>query len=219
MKRLHALAEADEQLDHQTLFNVIYYLLFTDCTDRAIWDHVVACTVRNPDTLPIFFYRPFKFARYFLAHHFPDMALRDFVRTQWLPERYFNQVQMEGRLSARDEMIELKGFLNQKVLAYPVCQVTFHNLVTLHFAWPDEKIAIQYHPKTHCKPFSHQPSAMLKLQAKIMRYENWEILDLSEFDFKEMDYQVKVDTLRQWLRSAKERQLENGIIEKEREYL
>ena len=108
--------------------------------------------------------------------------------------------------------VEMKGFLNQKCLVYPTVLMTLHNLVNIHFAFNDEKIAINYYIKDHCKPFSHQPNELQKLGSKILRYENWEILDLSEKDFEDWRTQEKVDEIKGWLIEAKDRQIKKGVL-------
>jgi hypothetical protein len=63
--------------------------------------------------------------------------------------------------------------------------MTLHNLLGIHFAFYDEKIAINYHVKNRGVPFTHEPSEMQKLDSKILRFENWEVLDLSEKQFED----------------------------------
>jgi hypothetical protein len=55
----------------------------------------------------------------------------------------------------------------------------------MHYVFYDQKIAINYHLKSLCPPQTKQPSEKMKLHSKILGYEGWEILDLSEEDFKQ----------------------------------
>lgn len=66
-KRLEASAS---QLDYPALFNAIYYLLFTENSNRKLWQKLVDATISNPDILPIIYYRPFKAARFYLRNKF-----------------------------------------------------------------------------------------------------------------------------------------------------
>ena len=56
---------------------------------------------------------------------------------------------------------------------------------------------------------------MQKLSAKILRLHGWEVLDLDEAEFKTWDYVKRCNEVKGWLRSARDRQIEKGIIEKE----
>ena len=56
------------------------------------------------------------------------------------------------------------------------------------------------------------PSEMQKLPAKILKHDGWEIYDLSEKEFKSWDYNDRVKNIKDWLRAAKDRQIEKGIV-------
>ena len=47
-------------------------------------------------------------------------------------------------------------------------------------------MGINFHLKRDCLNDTHKISAKQKLPGMIMKYENWEILDLAEHDFEEM---------------------------------
>lgn len=124
----------NEIFDYQTLFNLQYYLMFTENTDFEIWEHIRDSTVIQEDLLPLVFYRAFKFASFYMKHHFPELDQKEFIDKFYYSERYFNAVQMEEKGLSR-EMFEMKKFLNQKVLVYPICQMTFNNLFSLNFVF------------------------------------------------------------------------------------
>jgi len=44
---------------------------------------------------------------------------------------------------------------------------------------------------------------MQKLTSKLLRYEGWEVLDLSQKDFKNWEKNEKVSNLKEWLLAAK----------------
>ena len=56
---------------------------------------------------------------------------------------------------------------------------------------------------------------MQMLPSKILRMQDWEVLDLNESDFKSWDYNERISQIQGWLRAAKEKQIEKGIIERE----
>lgn len=45
-----------------------------------------------------------------------------------------------------------------------------------------------------------------------MKYEGWEMLDISETEFNEMESGYRDNFFRSWLKSAKAKQIEKGII-------
>lgn len=55
-----------------------------------------------------------------------------------------------------------------------------------------------------CRPFSKQPSEKQKL-TKLLKHEGWEILDLSEKDFKNWTREEKMENVKGWLKEAKAR--------------
>lgn len=46
---------------------------------------------------------------------------------------------------------------------------------------------------------------MLKLPQKLMKLEGWEILNLTETEFKSWTYEQRVSEIKGWLRSAKQK--------------
>ena len=96
LQRLDSIAT---NLDYPSLFNAIYYLLFTENQNKALWQKVVDATCDNPDILPIIYYRPFKAAKYYLNGRFTGKdaiaRLDEFEEKQWHAERYFNVYKLE----------------------------------------------------------------------------------------------------------------------------
>lgn len=46
----------------------------------------------------------------------------------------------------------------------------------------------------------------------MLRYEGWEVLDLSQTDFKNWTTEEKHTNLKEWLLAAKAKQVERGLI-------
>jgi len=42
-------------------------------------------------------------------------------------------------------------------------------------------------------------------------YEDWEILDLAEVDFKDWGQYEKIEEIKGWLKAAEQRQIEKGV--------
>jgi hypothetical protein len=53
---------------------------------------------------------------------------------------------------------------------------------------------------------------MQKLPNKILKLEGWEILDLTESEFKNWTYDQRISEIKGWLRVAKEKQIKKGIL-------
>jgi len=210
-QRLEQMAENGEILDYPTMHNLIYYMMFRDNTSKKVWAHIIESTLQQDDILPIVYYKPFKYSRFFLQAHFPEWDISDFVDRFWYAEQYFNQVQLDDYLTSDFKYFEMKCFLNQKCLVYPIVFMTEHNLFNLHYVFYDQKIAINYHLEKMCRPFVKQPSELQKLPAKLLKHEGWEVLDLSEHDFKNWKHDEKIANVKGWLKEAKERQIAKGI--------
>lgn len=65
-KKLMQFASDKEVLDYPTLANLNYYMMFRENTNKKIWEHIVDQTLEEDDILPITYYKPFKFSRFFL---------------------------------------------------------------------------------------------------------------------------------------------------------
>lgn len=207
-------------LDYPSLFNAIYYMLFRENANENIWKKLVEATLKQKDVLPLLYYRPFKASKFFLKHKFPKMDISDYTDKFWYAERYWSTFKQEDYLYSDQKYFNFKGFLNQHCLVYPIVFMTVHNMFLLHYVFNDQKIAINYHLNNFVIPDHDKASAMQQLPAKILKLEGWEILDLTEKEFNNWTYQERVDNIKGWLRAAKAKQVEKGIMEAQpREYV
>jgi len=60
---------------------------------------------------------------------------------------------------------------------------------------------------------SDRATEMQKLSQKVLKYEGWEVLDLTEKEFRSWTYDERIKNIQGWLREAKERQIKKGILE------
>lgn len=139
------------------------------------------------------------------------MDLSEYFDKFWYAERHFNAVQVDGEPIKRDKYLQFKAFLNQKCLVFPICYMTQHNLFNLHYVFWDQKIAIQYHVEEQVCTQTKQPSEKQKLTTQLLGYEDWEILDLAEVDFKDWGQYEKIEEIKGWLKAAEQRQIEKGV--------
>lgn len=99
---------------------------------------------------------------------------------------------------------DFKAFLTGHCNVYPTPFMTVHNLFTMHYVFYEQKIAIQFHLDKLAKP-DKKASEMQKLPGKLLKLEGWEVLDLTENEFKNWTYDQRVSQVQGWLRAAKEK--------------
>lgn len=90
------------------------------------------------------------------------------------------------------------------MFVWPIVNITYHNLYQLHYVFPKYKIAIQYHLKESCLPFSLRATARQKLPSKLMKYDGWKILDMTSDEFTEFDSVDRDAYMRQWITTARD---------------
>jgi hypothetical protein len=88
--RLDTMAASGEILDYPTMHNLLYYLMFRESKNDKVWAHMIESTLQQEDILPLVYYKPFKFSRFFLQAHFPDWDISEYVDRFWYAEQYFN---------------------------------------------------------------------------------------------------------------------------------
>jgi hypothetical protein len=93
--QIEKIVASGEILDYPTLSNLIYYMMFRDNIDQKTWEHIIECTLQQDDVLPITYYKPFKYSRFFLMHKLPQLNIAEYVDKFFYAERYFNQVQFD----------------------------------------------------------------------------------------------------------------------------
>jgi hypothetical protein len=62
----------------------------------------------------------------------------------------------------------------------------------MHFIFKDQKIAINFHLSKFLPSDKTEPTEMQKLSAKVLKQEGWEVLDLSEKEFKNWTYDQRI---------------------------
>lgn len=211
-KRIEQIAD---RLDYPTMFNVVYYLLFRESKNEKIWRQIVDNVTAQKAVMPLIYYRPFKTSKLWLRQNFPDWDLEDYVDKFFHAEKYFNVTKLDEYFESDNKYMMFKAFLTAHCHVYPVPFCSIENLFTLHYVFWDQKIAINFHLKKFVRSNSSEASQMQKLPAKVLKGEGWQIWDLCESEFESWDYQDRVDNIKNWLRAAKERQIENGELPRE----
>ena len=129
------IASNPENLDFPSMFNLLYYMMFRQNPNETIWRAILDSTIEQQETLPLVYYKPFKFSKYFLQHHHPSWDLSDYTDKFWYAEQYFNQIQFDNLMTSDDAYFRMKCFLNQKCLVYPICFMTVDNLFNMHYVF------------------------------------------------------------------------------------
>lgn len=134
-KRILELVKAGEVFDYLTMHNLIYHLIFRDNVNEKIWKHIIDSTLDQDDSLPIVYYKPFKHSKYYLQAKFPEWDLSDYVDRFYYAEKYFNQVQIDNYMTSDLRYLEIKSFMNQKCLVFPIVFMTEENLFNMHYVF------------------------------------------------------------------------------------
>lgn len=158
--------------------------------------------------------RPFRLALHYMQLKHPSWDLSDFQDKLFYSEKYFNMMLLDQNYEREKAYIDFKVFLNGHCLVFPTQFITYHNMVQLHFVFEQYKIAINFHLNKFTRPFDCQPSQMQKLPATILKHEGWEVYELTEKEFNSWTYDQRVNNIKDWLRQAKIRQAEKGVIPK-----
>jgi len=153
--------------------------------------------------LPLIYYKPFKASKPFIQHHFPEWDITDYTDKFWYAERYFSIVKQEDYLEMYTSFYSFKSFLNAKCLVYPICFMAVNNLFMLNYVFNEQKIAINFHLEKFTMPFRKDASELQKLSAKILKYDGWEILDLTEKEYNDWTHDEKINNIKGWLKAAK----------------
>lgn len=119
-KFLAKIKSLDELMDYQVLSNVVYYLMFTDNTDKDVWIKIMKNVFDNPKVIPIRYYRPLKMSKYYIKHHFPEIDLTDYSNKFFYPERYFNASHREEKAISKEEKQDFMSYMVKRLYLMPV---------------------------------------------------------------------------------------------------
>lgn len=113
---------------------------------------------------------------------------------------------MEEYIEKDQTYYNFKGFLNARCFVYPISFMTLNNLFLMHFVFKEQKIAINFHlEKFMPTERLDKATEMQKLSGKVLKHHGWEVLDLTEKEFKEWTYDERIKNITGWLKEAKDR--------------
>lgn len=114
----------------------------------------------------------------------------------WHAERYFNVYKLEEYIERDVAYYNFKSFLNARCFVYPISFMTINNLFLMHFVFNDQKIAINFHlEKFMPSERPEKATEMQKLSAKVLKHEGWEVLDLTEKEFKSWTFDQRISNV------------------------
>lgn len=211
-KYIDKIRETTDFHDYQVLSNVIYYLMFETNKDYDIWLKVVKQTLKMDGIIPIRYFKPFKMSKYYIQHHFKDLDITDYCLKFYHPERYYNSLLKEQKMGDSESKVEFFLYLLKRLFLVPVNYLVIHNVFLLRACMHSSKVAINFYSKAETLASSGRIPSKELLNSKILSYEGWEILDISETYNSSMLTTDRDNFYREWLKSAKEKQIKKGII-------
>lgn len=216
VKRLHS---EDKVHDFAALTNILYYMMFTDTLDGELWLKFVDSAIETGDkvTLPANALFAFKYAKLYINYNFPEWNIDHFNDLCWYAEAYNSTADSDFYGLKSIERQEFKAYLCNRLVVLPIVNLTMHNLIVLNFVFPKYKIAMQYFENHKTLSETGYATARQKLGSKLMRYEGWKVLDVTQNGFHGMGYRDQF--FKDWLSTARDDQITSGVIPKEETYV
>lgn len=213
------LQSEDKIYDFAALSNILYYMMFTDTLDPELWLKIVDSAIEHGDnvTLPANALYPFKYAKHYIAYNFPLWNIDHFSDLYWHAESYNSTNDADFFGLNTKERKDFKAYLCNRMLVLPMVNLTMHNLIVLNFVFPKYKIALQYFENHKTLSETKKASARQKLGSKIMRYQGWKVLDVTEEGFHGMGYRDQF--FKDWIATARDEQIVAGVIDKKDTYV
>ncbi len=210
--------------NYHSLFNICWYYLFTENKSLDQWSVILKQFNQIEERVPIYYYRPFKIASFYLKNAFKkedldnklgDMVYDDFIDRFYDPEQIYDYVKHEKFFDKHPEYTALKAMINGRMVLFPVPHMVFDNCFMIHLCWENRKIGINVWLSRDTVPKSN-PLRVNKVglvNSQMMRLQGWEILDVVWEDFMNMNGQLERDRfIFDWFAAASKRQEKNGVF-------
>jgi len=214
---LHKLhSEMSNCNNYHILFNISWYLMFTDNLDKSLWQKYVDQVQKIDGKMPLIYYRAFKLAAHYIIMNdeINSIELYDFRDRFFYAEQYYNYTKYESFFESEWRYIHFKSLLNSRLGLFPMISTCFHNLFIVNYMWETKKIGINlffdrdYVPKSN--PLRLNEHA--RMHSKMMACEDWIILDLTWEDYINIGNQEERDNfIQNWYDKSTQTQIEKGI--------
>jgi hypothetical protein len=173
--------------------------------------------------LPIYYYRPFKIAEYFISkgftreqwHIIGEDNLYDFKDRFWDPEQIYDYVKYEKLFHQDTEYSNLKAMVNGRLILFPLTHFVYKNLFMMHLCFEKRKIGVNMWIDRHkiSKSSPVRVNQQCYVHSKMLKYEGWEVLDIIYEDFVNMGTQQDRDKfLHDWYHTASRKQEQKGVF-------
>ncbi len=211
---------------YSMLYTLTYYLLFTESTDKFLWQTMMDNFNKiKGGKVPLTYYRPFKMALFYLNKKFPNFMQEfdffDFQDKFYGAEQYYNYVKNEKYYESDHRNFHFKSMLNVRHTIFPVPYVVFENLFIIHFTVEHKKIGFNlfFEKDTVWKSNPIRINKLCKLHSSMMKLLDWEILDITWEQYIGLGNQETRDKyIQTWFNNTCEKQKAKGIIEPVRKY-
>jgi hypothetical protein len=216
-------ADIEQANSYHTIHNITWHYLFTENKNVDQWRELLKRYNLLEGKLPIYYYRPFKIAGYYLNYAFNEKEIEligdenifDFKDRFFDPEQIYDYVKYENLASQNPEYGNIKAMMNGRLLLFPIPHFVHKNLFMTHLCWEKRKMGINVWIQRDQVPKSSpiRINQQCYLHSKMMKYEGWEILDIIWEDFVNMGGQIERDKyLHDWFYNTTNKQVQKGIF-------
>ena len=210
--------------NYHTIHNLLWHMLFTENKDINLWQSLILRYNSLEGRLPIYYYRPYKLAGYFLDNVFNEaeqekiglQQIFDFKDRFYDPEQIYDYVKYEKLVDKHPEYLNFKGLINGRLMLFPLGHVVFDNMFLVHNSWEHQKMGINLWlnrdqiPKVNG---ANRVNRQCNLHSKLLKYQGWEILDVIWEDYMSLGTQEKRDKfIYDWYHSTSLKQEKKGIV-------
>ncbi len=215
----------DQANSYHILHNIFWYFLFTENRNLDQWRVVLKKFNELEGRPPIYYYRPFKIAGYFIEKAFTEEQISsqigdenfvDFKDRFYDPEQVYDYVKYEKLYDQHPEYSNFKHMVNARLFLFPVPFVVMENMLIIHMCWENRKIGINIWLDRHLVPKTNGPVRVNKqhlVHSQMLKFEGWQILDLVWDDFMNISGQVERDQfLHNWILTNSKEQEKKGVF-------
>jgi hypothetical protein len=210
--------------NYHILHNIVWHLLFKENKDLELWTSLLKSYNLLEGRLPIYYYRPFKLAGFYLKNAFSEsdqekigfQNIFDFNDRFYDPEQIYDYIKYEKLLNKHPEYINFKGLLNGRLFLFPLSHVVYDNMFMVHYSWEHQKMGINLWLERDKIPKvngANRVNSQCIVHSKLMKYQGWEILDVIWEDFINLGNQTQRDKfLHEWYKTSSDLQEKKGIV-------
>jgi len=206
------VTENISNLSYSELANVAYGLMFLEVNDKKIWADFVRNVGSQKLVCPLIHYKAIKYARFYVEALFPEWNYNHYEASCLEAERYYNTMRMIQE-SIKQENVDIYRILSLKLdIRNYISFLQYENLFIVHAAFMPEKVGVMFQKKRDCLPDSTKPLPIYELQLKLLRANQWDIINLNIQEYYEKDVKLREEDLKKQilenLEKAKDKHLQ-----------